>query len=89
MIGPRTVRLYPMYHPAAALYTPSMLETLRGDFARIPELLALPAPEQPPPEPGESAGADSLSSSPDGELAAVVDEVAPEPEPADLQLGLF
>src|ERR671924_1097780 len=49
-IGPRTVRLYPLYHPAAALYTPKMLETLRTDFARIPELLALPAPEQPEPE---------------------------------------
>src|SRR5438067_11592354 len=24
-IGPRTVRLYPIFHPAAALYTPSML----------------------------------------------------------------
>ncbi len=29
VIGPRAVRLYPLYHPAAALYTPSMLETLR------------------------------------------------------------
>jgi DNA polymerase len=50
-IGPRVVRLYPLYHPAAALYTPSMVETLRADFARIPELLALPEPEQPAPEP--------------------------------------
>src|SRR6478735_5284354 len=49
-IGPRTVRLYPIYHPAAALYTPSMLETLRGDFARLPELLALPTPLQPEPD---------------------------------------
>ena len=48
-IGPRAVRLYPLYHPAAALYTPSMLETLRTDFERIPELLALGAPEQPEP----------------------------------------
>jgi len=48
-IGPRNVRLYPLYHPAAALYTPSMLETLRSDFQRIPELLALGAPEQPEP----------------------------------------
>ena len=46
-IGPRTVRLLPLFHPAAALYTPAMKETLRADFARIPELLALPAPEQP------------------------------------------
>jgi len=47
-IGPRTVRLYPLYHPAAALYTPAMLDTLRADFARIPDLLAQPVPEQPP-----------------------------------------
>ena len=47
IIGPRAVRLYPIYHPAAALYTPSMLDTLRADFARIPGLLAQPAPDQP------------------------------------------
>ena len=47
MIGPRAVRLYPLYHPAAALYTPSTLEMLRADFHRIPELLALGPPEQP------------------------------------------
>ncbi len=46
-IGRRAVRLYPIYHPAAALYTPRMLETLRADFARLPELLAGGAPEQP------------------------------------------
>ena len=70
-IGPRAVRLYPLYHPAAALYTPSTLEMLRADFLRIPEILALGAPEQPapappsappsPPEPpSERAGADQL-----------------------------
>ena len=46
-LGRRAVRLYPIFHPAAALYTPRMLETLREDFARLPELLALGAPEQP------------------------------------------
>ncbi len=40
-LGRRAVRLYPIFHPAAALYTPRMLETLREDFARLPELLAL------------------------------------------------
>jgi uracil-DNA glycosylase len=49
MLGARNVRLYPIYHPAAALYTPRMLETLREDFQRLPELLALGAPEQPGP----------------------------------------
>src|SRR4051812_10341604 len=48
-IGRRAVRLYPLFHPAAALYTPSMLETLRTDFGRIPEILALGAPPQPEP----------------------------------------
>jgi uracil-DNA glycosylase len=38
-LGARTVLLYPLYHPAAALYTPSMLNVLEDDFARIPALL--------------------------------------------------
>ncbi len=48
-IGRRVVRIYPIFHPAAALYTPRMLETLREDFQRLPELLALQAPAQPDP----------------------------------------
>jgi DNA polymerase len=48
-LGTRNVRLYPIYHPAAALYTPRMLETLREDFARLPELLTLGPPAQPQP----------------------------------------
>jgi uracil-DNA glycosylase len=40
--------IYPIFHPAAALYTPAMLETLREDFARLPDLLAeRPAPPRP------------------------------------------
>jgi uracil-DNA glycosylase len=38
-LGARTVLLYPIFHPAAALYTPSMLKVLEEDFARIPALL--------------------------------------------------
>ena len=49
-IGGHTARLYPLFHPAAALYTPSTLETLRTDFARLPAVLALPAPPSPPVE---------------------------------------
>jgi uracil-DNA glycosylase len=48
MLGRRAVRLYPIFHPAAALYTPRMLETLREDFKGLPELLAQGPPEQPP-----------------------------------------
>ena len=47
-LGVRSVTLYPLYHPAAALYTPAMLKVLESDFARIPELLGralLPLPE--------------------------------------------
>jgi uracil-DNA glycosylase len=50
-LGTRKVLLYPLYHPAAALYTPSMLKVLEEDFARIPDLLARAAGEPaPPPE---------------------------------------
>jgi uracil-DNA glycosylase family 4 len=38
-LGGRRVLLYPLYHPAAALYTPAMLKVLETDFARLPELL--------------------------------------------------
>ena len=38
--GGVTVQLFPIYHPAAALYTPAMMDTLRGDFAALPALLA-------------------------------------------------
>ena len=38
-VGGRSVTLYPLYHPAAALYTPAMLRTLEEDFARIPGFL--------------------------------------------------
>jgi uracil-DNA glycosylase family 4 len=50
-IGGRSVLLYPLYHPAAALYTPAMLEVLEADFARLPHLLGGPAQPVAPPEP--------------------------------------
>jgi uracil-DNA glycosylase family 4 len=37
--GSLPVTIYPIYHPAAALYTPAMLKVLEEDFARIPALL--------------------------------------------------
>jgi DNA polymerase len=81
VVGERAVRLYPLYHPAAALYTPSMLATLRSDFERIPALLALGPPEQPPvpeePMPEPEALEEVLEAMPDE-----------EPDPA-VQLGLF
>ena len=46
-LGARSVLLYPLYHPAAALYTPSMLTVLEEDFARIPALLERTVDESP------------------------------------------
>jgi uracil-DNA glycosylase family 4 len=82
MIGPRRVWLYPLFHPAAALYTPAMLATLRADFQRLPEILALPVPQQPEPEP------EAVITEP--EILEPEPEPEPELEPALVeQLGLF
>jgi DNA polymerase len=78
VVGSRAVRLYPLYHPAAALYTPSTLEALRTDFHRIPDLLALGAPNQPAP----------AQEIPEPEEEPELPPAAMEPEPA-AQLGLF
>src|SRR6266540_1476056 len=63
-VGGRPVLLYPLYHPAAALYTPAMLKVLESDFARLPELLGretappVPEPQLVPvmPEPAVQLG---------------------------------
>jgi uracil-DNA glycosylase len=44
LLGGNPVTLYPIFHPAAALYTPRMLQVLEEDFRRIPELLGRGAP---------------------------------------------
>ncbi len=44
-LGGRTVFVFPLLHPAAALRTPSLVETLREDFAKLPALLTEPLPE--------------------------------------------
>ena len=86
-IGPRAVRLFPLYHPAAALYTRSLLDVLRADFARIPELLALEPPPQPEPE-----AVEEVVPEPE-ELVEEIEERPPAAErhedPPDSQLGLF
>jgi uracil-DNA glycosylase family 4 len=51
VLGGSSVLLYPLFHPAAALYTPRMLDVLATDFGRLPELLgrSVVAPAPPPP----------------------------------------
>ena len=46
-LGQREVQLYPIFHPAAALRTQAMLDVLREDFGRLPELLEVT--RRPPP----------------------------------------
>jgi DNA polymerase len=48
-LGGQSVVLYPIFHPAAALYTPRMLEVLEEDFRRIPELIGRVVAPPPPP----------------------------------------
>jgi uracil-DNA glycosylase len=78
-IGARAVRLMPIFHPAAALYTPANVEILRADFARIPELLGL----EPPPQPR------AAEPEPAPEPALPEPAVAVGPATAAEQLGLF
>ncbi|HVD86335.1 MAG TPA: uracil-DNA glycosylase [Solirubrobacterales bacterium] len=70
----RTVFLLPLFHPAAALRTPAVKETLRADFATIPELL-----ERPLPSPVPSAE----------EIAEAEEEGGSTPPPPSDQLGFF
>ena len=72
-LGRRQVHLFPVFHPAAALRTPSMLDTMREDFARLPALL-----EQPLPDP--------IGEVPEIEGPTVETEPGREPEPAQLDL---
>ncbi len=74
-LGGRTVFLLPLFHPAAALRTPAVKETLRADFATIPELLQRPLP-------GPAPSAEEIA-----EAEAGDDDPTPPP-PVD-QLGFF
>jgi DNA polymerase len=74
-LGGRSVRLYPLFHPAAALRTPRVKEQLSEDFARLPALLA----QGPPPQPREEPVAAPAQTDDEQETSA----------PARDQLGLF
>jgi DNA polymerase len=61
VLGGNPVTLYPIFHPAAALYTPRMLQVLEEDFRRIPELLGRPLEEPVVDEPAFDAPAAVLA----------------------------
>jgi uracil-DNA glycosylase family 4 len=75
-LGGCTVLLLPLLHPAAALRTPSMKETLREDLATVPGLLAGPGPA-PVPSAEEIAAAEGATDAPE------------EPAPPADQLDMF
>ncbi|HEX3263905.1 MAG TPA: uracil-DNA glycosylase [Solirubrobacterales bacterium] len=77
-IGGRAVFVMPLLHPAAALRTPSLVDTLREDFANLPDLIARPRPEA-------SAGAPSPA---EVAMEAVPAAAGAAPDRAD-QLDLF
>jgi uracil-DNA glycosylase len=59
-LGGNRVLLYPLYHPAAALYTPAMLNVLQEDFRRIPELMGREEIPELEPEPVFAAAAPAV-----------------------------
>ncbi len=69
---------FPVYHPAAALYTGSLRQTLFDDFARIPKLLAK-LDQAPADTPGGIAPTQTNESSNETDTAA-------EPEPMQPKL---
>jgi DNA polymerase len=83
-LGGCELYLYPIFHPAAALYTPAMLATLKQDFLKIPEVLALPLGGEAGASPaGDDVAGDAPASPPlEGGRAAT------PAGPAE-QLGLF
>jgi hypothetical protein len=73
------------------LYTPSNLQMLRDDFARIPELLALDPPPQPEPaieHEIEVVEVVEVETEPVAS-AATASEPTPPADPGAAQLGLF
>jgi DNA polymerase len=84
-VGKRAVRLYPLYHPAAALYTRSLLETLRADVARLPALLAM----DPPPQPAAVESPEPAVPEPELVEETPTWAAPADDEPEDRQLGLF
>jgi uracil-DNA glycosylase len=61
-LGQSDVLLYPIYHPAAALYTQAMLGVLEEDFRRLPNLLGRGS--TPVAESNEAAASETAADEP-------------------------
>lgn len=59
-VAGRRVRLYPLFHPAAALRSTGTLGLLRADIMRLPDLAALPVPGSGGGDPAGGASAGQL-----------------------------
>lgn len=90
-VGETPVRLFPIYHPAAALYTPAMLKVLEEDFRKLPGLLGLPepAPVQAAAVPPAPVAAPASAVAPAPVAAPAPPPPAAEPAAETAQLGLF
>jgi DNA polymerase len=75
-VGGLNVRLYPLFHPAAALRTEAVRTALRDDFGGLPALLEEPSP----------GSSDARPLALDGVRVATPPDA---PAPAAPQLGLF
>ncbi|HYZ27956.1 MAG TPA: uracil-DNA glycosylase, partial [Thermoleophilaceae bacterium] len=60
-VGGRTVQLFPIFHPAAALRTDSIKQLLREDFAKLPALLADHAPVRSEATPAADGGQETAN----------------------------
>jgi DNA polymerase len=75
-LGGRPLVIYPLFHPAAALRTPKVLDRLREDFGRIPALLDRERARRRERPSALAAMAASMGG-------------APDPDATPPQLGLF
>ncbi len=64
----RTVFVFPLLHPAAALRTPSLVDTCREDFAKLRDLLSEPLPELEQSDAAEDETPEPARPDPDSQL---------------------
>lgn len=87
-LGQLRVRLYPVFHPAAALYRRPNLSVLEEDFARIPALVAMGPPGQPALK-GQGGNLSGAAPDGGGDDEGRSAEATKGPAGEEDQLGLF